>query len=131
MVSKFLKLTSFFIFPFAIFCLALFFYFSGIYALFPWLDVPLHFLGGISIAYLGILLLRNFSGYIQIKDEIAKIIVVVSFVCLFAILWELWEFIAGNFLGISFFVQESLEDTLFDLFLGLCGGLVGGIFSKI
>jgi hypothetical protein len=127
----FLKFILSFLAPFLVFCLALAFYFSKSYFIFPWLDIPLHFIGGASIAYSGILLLRNFPEYICIKNEIVKILILVSFVCLFAILWELWEFLLGNFLMIDLFVQGSLEDTLLDLFLGLCGGIFVAVFSKV
>ncbi len=133
MKTKFFRLAGFFTLPFFIFCLALFFYLSGIYSLFPWLDVPLHFIGGASIAYAALLFFRFWKQEkkIEIKSRSVLILLVVCFVSFFAVLWELWEFFAGNFLGISFFAQESLEDTLFDLFVGLLGGLTGGVFSKV
>jgi hypothetical protein len=133
MSLKFLKLASFFTFPFLIFCLALFFYFSGIYSLFTWLDIPLHFIGGASIAYMALLFFRFWKQEkkIEIKNRFILVLLVVCVVALFAVVWELGEFFCGDILRISFFAQESLEDTLLDLFVGLCGGLTGGIFSKV
>ncbi len=133
MKSKLLRYLSFFIFPIIIFCFAVFFYLSGIYTRFSSLDIPLHFLGGISIAYVAVLFLREFEkmDFIKIKNSFLLIFIITSFVCLVAIFWELWEYFAGHILQINFFAGGNLADTLFDLFLGFSGGIVGASFSKV
>jgi hypothetical protein len=133
MASKLLRISTFFIIPILVFLFGLIFYFSGTYALFPWLDIPMHFIGGFSIAFMFFLFFRLWKeeGLVGIKNNFIFIFLIVCIVAFFAVCWELWEFIAGNFLGISFFAQESLEDTLFDLFLSLIGGFFGGVISKV
>jgi hypothetical protein len=132
MASKLLKILSFFIFPVFVFIIHLVFCFYGIYNAFLWMDIPMHFLGGLAISYMVVLFLKFFreKDFISIKKGFVFILVVVSVVVLIAVLWEFYEFLLKYFFHVN--TQPSLEDTLEDLFMGLVGGIVGAIgFRKI
>ena len=123
-------IAGFFIFP--IFVLAAHFFlllFSNIYSVFPWFDIPMHFIGGmaVSITYfltLGYLQKRN---YLRMSG-IIKIIFVFALVSLTAVFWEFFEFLAEYFTGLN--LQGDLNDTMLDLFLGVLGGLLTVIFLE-
>ena len=95
----------------------------NLYTIWNWIDIPMHFFGGASIAYSCILVLRKCGDEIIIKDKLVHIIILVSLVGLSAILWELGEFLRG--------MDLELVDTLSDIFIGLMGGFVVALFSNI
>ncbi len=102
------------------------------YDLFPWIDIPMHFIGGLSISYTIVLFFNFFEErkFMEIRKEFLYFIFIVSSVALVAVLWEFYEFFLKYFFNVN--TQPSLEDTLLDLFMGLFGGLFGSIvFRKI
>jgi len=128
--NKFLKILSFFIFPFIVFMIHMVFAFYGVYITFTWLDIPMHFLGGLAISYTIVLFLKFFKdkNMINIRNRFIFVLVVVALVILVAVLWEFYEFFLKTFFNVS--TQPNLEDTLLDLFMGLVGGLFGGIVFR-
>src|SRR3989338_10865825 len=95
---------------------------GGIYVAVPWIDMPMHFLGGASIAVAGI----GFLALLR-KRELVKTLpfllyafFVMSFVGLAVASWELWEFSLDRVFGKS--TQADLPDTMVDMFFGLLGG---------
>ncbi len=100
-----------------------------LYWLFPWFDVPMHFLGGFLLAMIYF--------WINPKIEIANpclgkmpkwlvsMVFILSFVILIGVLWEFYEFLHDFYLltggKISVF-QNSFADTIKDLFFDLVGG---------
>lgn len=121
-------IAGFFTFP--IFVLATHFFlllFFNIYEVFPWFDIPMHFLGGMAVSITYFLIL----GYLQKKNylrinSIIKIIFVFALVSLTAVFWEFLEFFVGYSTGLG--LQGDLNDTMLDLFLGVLGGLLTVIF---
>lgn len=95
----------------------------GFYTLYGWLDIPMHFVGGASIAYSFILVFKRCKDEIIIKDKLVNIIILLALVGLSAILWEFFEFFAYS--------TVELYDTLFDMFMGLLGGLLIALFGKV
>ena len=97
-----------------------------VYINFPWVDIPMHFFGGASVAYAYFLTLNYYQkqNYI-ILNKIFRIVFVISLVSLTAISWEFFEFFA-KYVGIK--IQGDLPDTMFDLFLGLLGGFITVLF---
>ena len=96
--------------------------FGGIYERYPWLDIPMHVLGGVFIVY-------SFSlavTYFQERRILSELNVLSRSVFLFtltstaAVIWEFGEFIIDFFFSTN--AQASVEDTILDLFLGLLGG---------
>ena len=81
-----------------------------------WLDMPVHVLGG-SIVALGVFTARDLR---IIKNSHVKLVPVLVFVLIVALLWEV--------LGI--YIEKPIEDdfifdTVSDIGLGLVGGLIG------
>ena len=116
------KLVSFFALPTLLFCLHLVMVFGGIYERYPRLDIPMHVLGGVFIAYSFSLAVM----YFQERKLLSELNICSRSVFLFAltstatVIWELGEFTIDFFFGTN--AQASLEDTILDMFLGLVGG---------
>jgi hypothetical protein len=94
----------------------------GLYALFPPLDIPTHFMGGVAITYFYRAAIRNsqkFVGEIPLPIQI-----LFAFTCTgtTTVFWEFYENIFDFLFGTD--MVRSLEDTIVDLFLGLLGALV-------
>ncbi len=97
------------------------------YLIFPNFDIPMHFLGGMSIGITGILLLNlaQKQGWMNIQKKIISFFVILCFVALAAILWEFLEWIGDFYLHTR--MQQGLTDTMGDMFLGLIGGLISTV----
>lgn len=104
--------------------------FNNVYVKYAWLDVPMHFIGGIVISYsfyLFLVLVQK-KDYIKIKNKKILFIFIISFVALTTIIWETYEFtfdLVDN--GTR---QTNLNDTMTDILLGLLGGIIGFLFVK-
>jgi len=93
-----------------------------LFKLFPVIDIPTHFLGGVVITYFYRSAIRHsqkFVGEIPLAVQ-----VLFAFTCTgtTTILWEFYENILDFFFGTH--MVRGLEDTIIDLFLGLLGALV-------
>ena len=124
--NKYLRVLSFFTFPAIVFFINLPLVF--VYDLYPWFDIPMHFIGGFSIAFTSILFIKFFKEkeLLDIKNKLIHLFVVVSFVALIAVLWEFYEYFLDLFF--NFNTSLGLEDALLDLAMGIFGGLIGGLF---
>ena len=97
--------------------------FTDVYTKFPWLDIPLHFLGGFLAAYFFIFSMIYFRKQNYLKyNKLFLALYAISFVSLIAVLWEFFEFSIEYLTGLDF--QGTLQDTMGDLFMGLVGGVV-------
>ena len=99
-----------------------------LFKLFPPLDIPFHFLGGVVITYFYRAVIRNSQ---KLIGEIPiSIQVLFAFTCTgtTTILWEFYENILDFFIGTH--MVRGLQDTIMDLFLGLFGALVFSLFYK-
>jgi hypothetical protein len=99
-----------------------------LYDLFPPLDIPTHFIGGVAITYFYRVAIRHsqkFVGEIPLAIQI-----LFAFACTgtTTILWEFSENILDFFLGTD--MVRGLQDTILDLFLGLLGALVISLFYR-
>lgn len=102
------------------------FYFVGLalrlFDMYPPLDIPTHFMGGVAITYFYRSAIRQSQ---SIVGEIPlSIQVIFAFTCTgtTTVLWEFYENFMDRFLG--FHMVRGLEDTILDLILGLSGALV-------
>lgn len=133
MNKDFLLISSFFIFPIIVFLINLYIsIFTKIYIIHPSIDIPLHFLGGASVAFMFILFLRFFEekGQILVKNKLIYFILITSLVSFVAVLWEFWEFLMKSLFNLPW--QLGLKDTLLDLGIGILGGIFGSwVFEKI
>ena len=93
----------------------------GAYLLFPWIDIPMHFLGGLSMAYSLFLALTDLQTHRMISrlDRSMEFILVFGLVGTIAVFWELGEFSMDQLLETN--VQISLQNTMQDLFMGITG----------
>lgn len=92
------------------------------YTRMPSLDIPMHFLGGVAIAFTfkGLLELAEASGDLRVPTGWVQFLLLVSFVTSAATSWEFVEYISDVFFSTG--AQKGLEDTLLDMFLGILGG---------
>lgn len=93
------------------------------YILYPPLDIPMHFFGGVAMAYF---LASCFAALPEgaVAREYrpaAAFVVVVSLTATASVLWEFAEFTSDAFFGTN--AQVGLHDTLLDMALGILGGV--------
>lgn len=117
--------------PFLVLVLHAFLYSFGVYYTYPWIDIPMHFLGGFAIALLVLLImpLLNRMRVLSVSHFLVRFAIVIAFVALAAVLWEFMEFGLDFFFGVH--NQGGLNDTMGDFFLGLFGGMVGFLIYTI
>jgi hypothetical protein len=99
-----------------------------VFAKFPSLDIPVHFMGGVVITYFFRSAIRNSQ---KIVGDIPPLIqILFAFTCTgtTTILWEFYENIRDHFFGTH--MVRGLEDTIIDLFTGLLGALVLSLFYR-
>lgn len=99
-----------------------------LFKLFPPLDIPFHFLGGIILTYFYRSVIKNSQ---KLVGEIPfPIQVLFAFTCTATttILWEFYENILDFFFGTH--VVRGLQDTIMDLFIGLLGAFVFSVFYR-
>lgn len=107
------------------------------YWVYPWFDIPMHFAGGILAAML-FLRIFNDAGLIEKVEnsepakrgilkskEMIILVVLLGFVALVGVLWELFEFLLDISLkraSVHLPSQVGLSDTMKDLANDLLGG---------
>ncbi len=93
------------------------------YDVYPWIDTPMHFIGGITMSYSFVILLKSFqeSEIMPTLDTYLNIFFSFTIIVTIAVFWEFLEFIAGIMFNAN--IQVSLPNTMKDLFLGSLGGL--------
>ncbi len=117
------------IFPAILFITSLFGQANGVNILHAFYSAPYHFLGGGAMA----LLFLNFweyhtSLYAFKKEPIVDCIMVLGFVELIGVLWEMYEFVKDTWLPVipifnPIIHQLTLPDTISDLLFDLLGAL--------
>jgi len=88
-----------------------------LYWRFWWFDIPMHFIGGVTVA-LGLFTLHDLR--LVIPARYLQLVPVLSLVFVVAMSWEAYEL----FIGIPI-ESDYVIDTLTDLCMGTLGGLVG------
>jgi len=92
-----------------------------IYDFYPWLDIPMHYLGGLSMALslsTGVSVLQARRAISQL-DKWIELVLVFTLVATIAVFWEFAEFMLDRFLGTD--LQVSLPNTMQDLLMGILG----------
>ena len=110
-----------------------------LYWLFPWFDIPMHFLGGFLLAIIFFYFWRFAhisigTGVSSVPNVFVALVLTLGFVALIGVFWEFYEFLHDFYLltggKISVF-QNSFADTVKDLFFDLVGGTTAfAIFYK-
>lgn len=96
----------------------------GAYIRFPPLDIPMHFFGGLAIAFFFGRSYRAAErlGLLGQPARWLYFVMVPAWATTATVLWEFAEFLSDRYLGTR--AQLGLEDTLGDMLLGCLGSLV-------
>lgn len=100
----------------------------------PWIDIPAHLVGGfwISMVFFHFISphLKISPGQNSFNRFLIIILLAISFVALFGVLWEFYEFVYDFFVSKNvyfgsraLFIEKRI-DVIKDLFFDLIGGLV-------
>jgi len=95
----------------------------NLYLLFPNMDIPFHYLGGLSIAYTSAQILSHLEKKI-ITTRLNRMIflaLILSLTATAAVFWEFAEFIGDQLFHTN--IQVRLANTMQDQFLGVLGGM--------
>lgn len=93
-----------------------------IYRDFPDFDIPMHFLGGLTICYFYTVCLHapNAEIFLGRHTKFSSAIILTSLTGMTTILWEFAEWTLDHLTDSN--AQVSLDDTMGDIFMGLMGG---------
>ena len=93
------------------------------YILFPPLDIPMHFLGGVAIAFFfsRCLAMVPESAISGTPRQLGQALLVFALTGTATVFWEFAEFFSDRLFGTR--AQLGLDDTLLDMALGVAGGL--------
>ncbi|OIO49657.1 MAG: hypothetical protein AUJ39_00625 [Parcubacteria group bacterium CG1_02_42_13] len=94
---------------------------------FLWIDVPMHFLGGVLAAIIFIWLCEKLPGHFNLsRNFFITALAVLSFTALVGVLWEFSEFVYDVIIssrGWGALAGQGARDMIEDLFFDLLGGL--------
>lgn len=99
-----------------------------LYDLFPPLDIPSHFIGGVAITYFYRSAIRNSQSIVGMIPSAIQILLAFTATGTTIILWEFYENLFDFFF--STHMVRGLEDTILDMLLGLLGALALTIFYR-
>ena len=104
--------------------------YGNLYDLWPSLDIPMHFLGGVAIAYFGTVFITQCSEYdfIRINSDVMAVVLTLALTMSAATLWEYAEWTSDHTIGTQ--AQKGLDDTLFDTVVGFLGGSLFVLISR-
>lgn len=100
----------------------------SLYKLFPPLDIPTHFLGGIVITYFYRAAIRHSQKLVGEIPLSIQVLLAITGTGTTTILWEFSENILDFFLDTH--MVRGVQDTIVDLFVGLLGALIFSIFYR-
>ena len=99
-----------------------------LFRMFPFIDMPTHFMGGVTITYFYRVAIRNSQKFLGDIPTPIQILLAFTATGTTTVLWEFYENLMDHFFG--FQMVRGLEDTLVDLILGLSGALVLSLFYR-
>ena len=91
------------------------------YIVYPWLDMPTHFAGGLVIANFFRVGIEESAPHIGTTPILVRSLTVLGLTALTAVCWEFAEYLSD--LLLSSHLNLGVQDTLSDLLLGIAGGL--------
>ena len=100
----------------------------GWYDLYPPLDIPSHFLGGVAITYFYRSAIRNSQKYVGQIPHPIQILFAFTATGTTAVIWEFYENLSDLLIGTQHVF--GLGDTLKDLSMGLLGALALSLFYR-
>jgi len=93
-----------------------------LFRMFPNIDIPTHFMGGVTITYFYRVAIRNSQKFLGDIPLPIQIILAFTATGTTTVLWEFYENTIDHFFGTH--MVRGLEDTIVDLAMGLSGALV-------
>ena len=90
--------------------------------LYPWLDMPAHFCGGMAITYFFLAAAAHSQARIGRIPRLIQLLLSLGLTAITAVVWEFLEFSSDSALGTK--MNLGVSDTLSDLLFGLLGGVV-------
>lgn len=99
-----------------------------LFKMFPFIDMPTHFMGGVTITYFYRVAIRNSQKFLGDIPLPIQILLAFTATGTTTVLWEFYENLMDHFLG--FQMVRGLEDTIVDLAMGLSGALVLSLFYR-
>jgi hypothetical protein len=100
--------------------LTLFFYWTV-----SWFDIFMHLLGGFIIGLIAVFILLNNFRIGILEDKKVTLVLVLSFVMIVGLGWELWEL----FFGLTNILEDKV-DTIVDLIMDFIGGYFAFLYGK-
>ena len=94
----------------------------NLYIIFPNLDIPFHYVGGLSVAYTSaqILAYLEKENTSSSMNKVIFLVLIFSLTATATVFWEFVEFIGDQLLGTN--IQISLANTMQDQLMGILGG---------
>ncbi len=92
------------------------------YILYPWLDIPTHFCGGLAITYFFSVAIGHSQVQIGPIPKLVQLLLSLGLMAITAVVWEFLEFSSDAVLGTK--MMHGVSDTVSDLFFGLLGSAV-------
>jgi hypothetical protein len=99
-----------------------------LFKLFPPLDIPVHFMGGLVITYFYRVAIRHSQKIVGDIPFPIQVLFAITSTGTTTILWEFYENILDYFAGTH--MVRGVQDTIVDLFVGLMGALVLSLFYR-
>lgn len=101
-----------------------------IYTIWLWFDIPMHFLGGLAIGISALFILKIYAPKNKFPLPFwTTTIFILGLVTIAAVWWEFAEYFGDYFFQTK--MQESLRDTMGDLFFGTLGGLTMVVWTRL
>ncbi len=120
---------------FAIVAIHLIAIFYNWYWRFLWMDIPMHFLGGVLVAVIFVWFFKHFPGHLDLsRNFLLTTVLALSFTALIGVLWEFNEFVYDLLIssrGLGALAGQGASDTIGDLFFDILGGLFVVIFRRL
>jgi len=94
------------------------------YDKFPPLDIPMHVIGGVAIAYFisGTIVAAERHDFIPSIGTFIHLTLILALTTSATVFWELAEWTTDHTIGTH--AQQGLDDTLLDMLCGVIGGVV-------
>lgn len=99
------------------------------YVLYPWLDMPTHFCGGIAMTYFFSVAIAHSQRQIGVIPKLIQLLLSVGLTAITAVVWEFLEYSSDVILGTK--MNLGVSDTLSDLFFGLLGAVAMALALRL
>jgi hypothetical protein len=99
-----------------------------LFELFPILDIPSHFVGGVAITYFYRIAIKHAQRLVGEIPFPVQVLLAFTSTATTTIFWEFYENLLDFFLGTQ--MVRGLQDTIVDLFVGLLGALILSLFYE-